>query len=219
MKGQIKIRSGFSCVDDSIGGFPLGCVNVITGKAASGKSTLVRQMCVTETLMQGYDVFVFDGECHAPYLKDNVELNIASMDNKCNNLQDVKDHYGSQVLYFDKDNCTMKSLLSKMRDIAHKQNTKVFIIDSLGNISERTNAILKLSDFAKESNVLVHVVVPIYLMDEVGLTDYTTTIYRYNPDEKKFVNCDCVINFERRAIAVDAMHYPAVHRIKECCMV
>ncbi|MEG2374962.1 MAG: toprim domain-containing protein, partial [Niameybacter sp.] len=57
-----KIRTRIPIIDSSIMGFVMGSLVITTGYNGSGKSTLINQICISESVEQGYKVFVFSGE-------------------------------------------------------------------------------------------------------------------------------------------------------------
>ena len=56
------VQLGIKKIDDRIIGMPLGSLNVITGRTGEGKSTILNQFFIGESLRQGYKVFLFSGE-------------------------------------------------------------------------------------------------------------------------------------------------------------
>ena len=56
------VQLGIEKIDERIVGMPLGSLNVITGRTGEGKSTILNQFFIGESLKQGYKVFLFSGE-------------------------------------------------------------------------------------------------------------------------------------------------------------
>ncbi len=204
MKHQTRVYSYFSHINDWAGGFRLGSVNVITGGLASGKSTLAKHLCI-DSLVQGYSVFMYSYDDYTSILERDLNDILVMRNYDCKNLSDVRRCYGSDVTLLRKSKYTIVPLLSKMEEAYRKNNARVFIIDSMVNVScnmdhDKPNTVViiqELSRFAKEHNVIIHIVVPDYMMEEIDLTEYTMTIYRFRPEEKFGKDdYDCAITFE-----------------------
>ena len=57
-----KIPTGFKTIDEKLLGFATGSLSIITGYNSNGKSTLINQMCIAESLSKGYKVFAYSPE-------------------------------------------------------------------------------------------------------------------------------------------------------------
>ena len=56
------VQLGIRKLDDRLIGIPLGSLNVITGRTGEGKSTILNQFFIGESIYQNYKVFLFSGE-------------------------------------------------------------------------------------------------------------------------------------------------------------
>ena len=75
-----KIPTGFKTIDSKLLGFAMGSLNIITGYNANGKSTLINQMCIAESLSRGYKVFAYSPELTNSNLKSWLYPTIANDD-------------------------------------------------------------------------------------------------------------------------------------------
>lgn len=179
-----KIKTGFKEIDKHILGFVMGSLNVITGYNGNGKSTLINQMCIAESISQGYKVFAYSPELTNSNLKSWLYPTIAIEDHLI-----VKDFYGSKYkvigdigiklidkwisdkLYIYTDDSitnSSKILLRDMEYMALTKGVRVFIIDNLMKIDiegSYKNELLaqkmfvnELKEFAKKYGSIVHLV-------------------------------------------------------------
>lgn len=179
-----KVKTGFKAIDKKILGFIFGSLNVITGYNGNGKSTLINQMCIAESLSQGYKVFAYSPELTNSNLKSWLYPTIAIKDHfvmrdyygaKYNVVGDIGirliDQWIADKLYIYTDDSITNSgskLLRDMEFMAIEKGVRVFIIDNLMkiNIEESyKNELLaqkmfvnELKEFARKYNVLVHLV-------------------------------------------------------------
>lgn len=73
-----KIPTGFKNIDKKLLGFVMGSLNIITGYNGNGKSTIVNQMCIAESLSWGYKVFLYSPELTNSNLKSWLYPTIAN---------------------------------------------------------------------------------------------------------------------------------------------
>ena len=174
------VYTGLKDLDNWLYKMFFGCVNIITGKNSSGKSVLVNQLCIGETLNQGYDVFVFSGELTKPQLKKWIEWSfvgrrhIKRTDRHIRKIKPeiekkVRDWYKGRIYTYDNDtDFTATTVLAKMEELARRKGVKVFVIDNLMMIDlecgfdsiwqKQKEFVIKLVNFANKFNVLVHLV-------------------------------------------------------------
>lgn len=179
-----KIKTGFKGIDDKILGFMMGSLNVITGYNGSGKSTIINQMCIAESLSQGYKVFAYSPELTNSNLKSWLYPTLAINDHfvsreyngvkykKVGNIGiKVIDGWIKDKLYIYSDDSMTSSpnqLLNDMEYLFNNKGVRVFIIDNLMKLDLEngykdryvgqkhfTNA---LKEFARKYNVLIHLV-------------------------------------------------------------
>lgn len=178
-----KVKTGFEAIDKKILGFSMGTLNIITGYNGNGKSTLINQMCIAQSLSQGYKVFAYSPELTSSNLKSWLYPTIANREHF------VKKTYGGNeystlgvtgIKYIDKwlksklfiysdDSITSdeKRLLLDMEVLVEK-GVKVFIIDNLMKIDlvdsfkneliAQKTFVNKLKNFARKYNAIVHLV-------------------------------------------------------------
>lgn len=175
------IQLGIERIDDRIIGMPLGSLNVITGRTGEGKSTILNQFFIGESIRQGYKVFLFSGELTESNAKgwlldtlanENDLLEFTSKkgikykkisSNAINKMDDfLEDKF---FLYTDED-YTIKSIIKKMEIMAKRYGVKVFCIDNLmvtendekEELRNQTEIVKMLKSFAKKYNAIVHLV-------------------------------------------------------------
>ena len=142
-----KIPTGFTNIDHRLLGFAMGSLSIITGYNANGKSTLINQMCIAESMSHDYKVFAYSPELTNSNLKSWLYPTIAN-----------DEHF---------INKTFKGTQYKMNNLA-AQGVKVFIIDNLMKIDLENSYkneyiaqkifVNKLKNFARKYNVIVHLV-------------------------------------------------------------
>lgn len=178
-----KIPTGLKAIDSKLLGFAMGSLNIITGYNANGKSTLINQMCIAESLSRGYKVFAYSPELTNSNLKSWLYPTIANDDHFIE-----KSYYGEKyrtlgdigVKYIDKwikdklfiysdDSITSseKQLLFDMNRLA-RTGVRVFIIDNLMKIDLADSYkneyvaqkifVNKLKEFARKYKAIVHLV-------------------------------------------------------------
>lgn len=178
-----KIPTGFKDIDDKLLGFVMGSLDIITGYNANGKSTLVNEICVAESLSRGYKVFLYSPELTNSNLKSWLYPTIANEDHfisksyngiQYKTLGDVGikyiDNWIKDKLYIYTDDSIAtdeKQLLQDMNRLA-KQGVKVFVIDNLMKIDLENSYkneymaqkifVNKLKNFARKYGAIVHLV-------------------------------------------------------------
>lgn len=179
-----KIKTGFKGIDDKVLGFVIGSLNVITGYNGSGKSTIINQMCIAESLSQGYKVFAYSPELTNSNLKSwlypTLSINDHFVEREYNGFKYRKvgdigtrliDEWIKDKLYIYSDDSmtsSPKQLIMDMEYLANNKDVRVFIIDNLMKLDldsgykdryvgqkHFTNA---LKEFARKYNVLIHLV-------------------------------------------------------------
>lgn len=177
-----KIKSGIPLLDKYIWGFIMGTLDIITGYNGSGKSTLINQMCIAESLSQGFKCFVFSGELTLSNFKYWLYNTIANEQDleKCTTY-DKKEYYkvksmaknnittwiDEKLFMYDKLDYGEKSLLNMMELLAKRKGVKCFIIDNLMKVeldesknefNAQKNFVNKLKSFAVQYDAVVHLV-------------------------------------------------------------
>ncbi len=177
-----KIETGFKILDNRILGFVTGSLSILTGYAGNGKSTMVNQMFIAESISQGYKVFAYSPELTNSNFKNWLYSTIADeedfyYDNDARNYKlksgtdELIDKWIYDKLYIYNDNSIVSSetkLLSDMEQLAKKKDVRVFIIDNLMKIQlensftneylAQKNFVNKLKEFAKKYKAVVHLV-------------------------------------------------------------
>ncbi len=179
-----KIKTGFIDIDKKILGFLTGSLTVITGYNGSGKSTIINEMCIAESLSQGYKVFAYSPELTNSNLKSWLYPTLAIEDHfitkdflgeQYRTIGDIGikalDNWIKDKLYIYTDDSitnSAKQLLNDMEYMAEYKGVRVFIIDNLMKIDlegSYKNEFLaqklfvnNLKEFAKKYNAVVHLV-------------------------------------------------------------
>lgn len=178
-----KISTGFNKIDDKLLGFVMGSLNIITGYNGNGKSTFLNQMCISESLSQGYKVFAYSPELTNSNLKSWLYPTLANDEhfieksfkgNKYKTLGNIGIKYidkwiKNKLFIYTDDSLTTDEdqLLLDMNKMA-KQGVKVFIIDNLMKIDLKDSYkneymaqkifVNKLKNFARKYGAIVHLV-------------------------------------------------------------
>lgn len=182
-------------IDKIVYKFLFGSVLVLTGKKGSGKSALLNQLFINESLNQGHDVFCFSGELDAKVLKSWIEINMAgtehiTMKNDFVHIIDtetkkaIKEWYDGRIWIYDENTNNADRILEKAIAVTRKHGAKVWILDNLMTLdigSNDTNIWQKQKDFivnlaglAKLYNVLVILVIHPRKTNSGFQTDITT---------------------------------------------
>lgn len=179
-----KIKTGFRDIDNKILGIVTGSLVVTTGYNGNGKSTLINQMSIAESLSQGYNVFAYSPELTNCNFKNWLYSTIANSEHL-----NEKDYYGEKhkvlseegtelidqwikdklYVYSDYNSTSSgEQLLRNMNKLAKSKNVRVFIIDNLmkvdleGSYQNEYMAqrifVNKLKQFARKYNAVVHLV-------------------------------------------------------------
>ena len=175
------IQLGMSKVDERLIGMPLGSLNVITGRTGEGKSTILNQFFIGESINQNYKVFLFSGELTESNAKGwlldtlaNEEDLIEYTSRKGYKYKKISSKAVTRIddfledkffLYTDED-YSIKAILSKMEIMAKRYGVKVFCIDNLmvtendekEELRNQTEIVKMLKSFAKKYNCIVHLV-------------------------------------------------------------
>lgn len=176
-----KIKSGIALLDRHIQGFVMGSLVILTGYNGCGKSTLANQMIISESIAQGYKVFVFSGELTAANFRYWLYTTIANKDDmiecksregasylkvKENAKQQITDWVDNKLFLYDKYDYSEESILKVMELLAKRKGVRVFLLDNLMKISlsnatqneliAQKNFINALKQFAVKYNAIVH---------------------------------------------------------------
>lgn len=179
-----KIPTGFKDIDKRILGFVMGSLIIITGYNGNGKSTLINQMCIAESLSKNYKVFAYSPELTNSNFKSWLYPTIADSDHFITKQNFAGEQYKSigdlgikyidnwikdKLFIYTDDSITHKEkqLLNDMNRLA-QNGVKVFVIDNLMKIElegSYKNELLaqkefvnKLKEFARKYNCIVHLV-------------------------------------------------------------
>lgn len=174
-----KLKTGIKNIDDAILGILYGSLNIFTGRNGAGKSTILNQIYIGESIRQGQKPFLFSGELAAGNIKywllqtlanesDYVEA--TSKDGhkykKIRSTKDLVNKVADRFYLYDSDDYKIDSIIEKMDMLAKRNGVKVFILDNLMMIFDeekdeykaKANIVTKLKNFAKKYNAIVHLV-------------------------------------------------------------
>jgi twinkle protein len=178
-----KVRTGINLLDKYIWGFVAGTLNIITGYNGSGKSTLINQMCIAESIAQGYKCFAFSGELIASNFKYWLYNTIANEQDliKCTS-KEGKEYYkisemakknitewiDNKLYLYDKIDYSADSILEMMELLAKRKGVRVFILDNLMKIElensfkneylAQKKFVDRLKNFAVRYNAVIHLI-------------------------------------------------------------
>lgn len=178
-----KIKTGIPMLDANILGYVMGSVVIVTGYNGSGKSTIINQMCIAESLRQGYKVFAFSGELTPSNFKywlystlsdDEDLIESTSFDGskyfklKTTISQQITEWIDDKLFLYNDLDYSQKTILSTMEKLAKRKGVRVFIIDNLMKVeldSNEKNELIaqkkfvnSLKSFAIKYNAVVHLV-------------------------------------------------------------
>ena len=175
------IQTGISKIDDRIIGLPLGSLNVITGRTGEGKSTILNQFFIGESIRQGYKVFLFSGELTESNAKGWLLDTLANKEDlleftnkkgykykklSSSAVSRIDDFLEDKFFLYTEEDYTINAIISKMEIMAKRYGVKVFCIDNLmvtendekEELRNQTEIVKKLKSFAKKYNAIVHLV-------------------------------------------------------------
>ena len=175
------IQLGINKIDDNIIGLPLGSLNVITGRTGEGKSTILNQFFIGESIRQGYKVFLFSGELTESNAKGWLLDTLANKEDlleftskkgykykklSSSAVSRIDDFLEDKFYLYTEEDYTINAIISKMEIMAKRYGVKVFCIDNLmvtendekEELRNQTEIVKKLKSFAKKYNCIVHLV-------------------------------------------------------------
>jgi archaellum biogenesis ATPase FlaH len=172
-----KVKTGFTELDNRVGGLYMSEVTILSGSNASGKSSWLNSV-ILNIIQQNYKVALWSGELRADILKSWIQMVAAGKDNlRPSQFEQgqyyVPDSIGSKIdawldgkffLYNNKYGNVASQVLYDIK-ILTKAGVKVFVIDNMmsmnidvfdGDKNEKQKQfILALKDFAMEEQVHV----------------------------------------------------------------
>ena len=172
-----KVKTGFTELDNRVGGLYMSEVTILSGSNASGKSSWLNSV-ILNIIQQNYKVALWSGELRADILKSWIQMVAAGKDNlRPSQFEQgqyyVPDSIGSKIdawldgmfyLYNNKYGNVASQVLHDIK-ILTKAGVKVFVIDNMmsmnidvfdGDKNEKQKQfILALKDFAMEEQVHV----------------------------------------------------------------
>lgn len=177
----VTIKSGFTELDNKIGGFNKGEISLWSGRNASNKSGALSQICLN-AVNQGYNCAIFSGELPANRLKNWMLLQAAGRQNVVKsqyyensyfvnkeNIEKINSWISGHMYIYNNDNGNdFKGLLKSLGDLCDKKKIDVVVLDNLmaldiltlpgDKYEKQTNMILELSNFVKEKDIHLHIV-------------------------------------------------------------
>ena len=172
-----KVKTGYTELDNRIGGLYMSEVTILSGSNASGKSSWLNSVLLN-ILQQNYKVALWSGELRADVLKSWIQMVAAGKENLRPSQYEqgryyVPDNIGRKIdewldgkffLYNNKYGNLASQVLNDIK-ILTKAGVKVFIIDNMmsmnidvfdGDKNDRQKQfILELKDFAMKEQVHV----------------------------------------------------------------
>ena len=183
--------SGFKELDELLERFYMGTVNIITGVASSGKSSLLSTL-VDMSIEQGYPAFIYSGELSNALLRSWIDYVHAGQEHlikrERNNftyytieqtcIEKMNAFYKGQLYFYkDSENNKASSIMATMEAAVRRYGVKTCVIDNMTSIDQEnddTNKWVKqdefirdVIDFAKRWGVVVFVVLHPRKMDTV----------------------------------------------------
>lgn len=148
--------------------FLFGSVLLVTGLRGSGKSSLINQIFVCESLNQGQDVFMFSGELSAPVLKSWIELTMAGKEKikmkdefihliEPDAKKQMREWYQGRIWVYDETSNHIDDVLSRAISSTRKYGVKVWILDNLMTLdigAGDNNVLQKQKEFIVKLNKL-----------------------------------------------------------------
>ena len=175
------VQLGIRKLDERLIGIPLGSLNVITGRTGEGKSTILNQFFIGESINQNYKVFLFSGELTESNAKGWLLDTLANQEDlltytnkrgheykkiSSNAVARIDDFLENKFFLYTDEDYSIKAILSKMEIMAKRYGVKVFCIDNLmvtendekEELRNQTEIVKMLKSFAKKYNCIVHLV-------------------------------------------------------------
>ena len=175
------VQLGIRKIDERLIGVPLGSLNVITGRTGEGKSTILNQFFIGESINQGYKVFLFSGELTESNAKGWLLDTLANQEDllefinkrgykykkiSSNAITRIDDFLENKFFLYTDEDYSIKAILSKMEIMAKRYGVKIFCIDNLmvtendekEELRNQTEIVKMLKSFAKKYNCIVHLV-------------------------------------------------------------
>ena len=175
------VQLGIRKLDERLIGIPLGSLNVITGRTGEGKSTILNQFFIGESISQNYKVFLFSGELTESNAKGWLLDTLANQEDlleftnkkgykykriSSNAVTRIDDFLEDKFYLYTDEDYSIKAILSKMEIMAKRYGVKVFCIDNLmvtendekEELRNQTEIVKMLKSFAKKYNCIVHLV-------------------------------------------------------------
>ncbi|WP_410495050.1 DnaB-like helicase C-terminal domain-containing protein [Cellulosilyticum sp. ST5] len=177
-----KIKTGINVIDKYCLGIVFGSLAITTGYNGSGKSTVINQIFISESISQGYKVFCFSGELTPSNFKYWLYNTIADDEDieeltnkwlekyyKLNQFasKNITEWIDDKLYLYNKQDYSAKEILSTMRMLAKRKGVRVFILDNLmkidiedgGNeLSSQKKFVNELKIFVLQYNAIVHLV-------------------------------------------------------------
>ena len=174
-----RTLSGFSVLDNSIGGFYAGELSVWTGKRGIGKSTILSQMLL-EAIDQGHTVCAYSGELPKEQFREWTYLQAA----------------GPEHLQYITDKATGKKLASADamadRQISRWLNERFWLFDLEHNTKHDPDTILRQFEFAH-----MRYRADVFLVDNIMSVDFDGSSERdFNRVQSKFTQM--LVTFSKR---------------------
>lgn len=174
------VKSGYSNLDNLIGGFILGQCSVWSGHSGNGKSSFLNQQMIEYT-RQGYKTMIFSGELPDYSIKNTLYNIIAgkryltpSSRNYYyladNSLKTIIDSYIGNSIYVYKNSSGVNPnyIIDTIRLAKNQLGVQMFILDNLMTMDlsvydrdeykAQTKFIISLENLSKELQVHIHVV-------------------------------------------------------------
>lgn len=172
-----KIPTGFEFLDALLKGFYYGTLNVLAGYSGAGKSTILNQLVIAQSLKAGEKIFCYSGELTNgkfknwlyPTLADGEQFKdgrmIGSAIKSLDNFVKLNDNF---YIVNDKVSEMTEELLFRSMEYCIRKGVKVFVIDNLMKIElenefkseliAQKKFINRLKEFANKHQAIVHLV-------------------------------------------------------------
>lgn len=155
-------------INDIVYKFLFGSVVLVTGVRGSGKSSLINQIFVCESLNQGNDVFMFSGELSAPVLKSWIELTMAGSEKikmkdkfihtiEPEARKQMQEWYKGRVWIYNEASNHIDDVLGKAVSVTRRFGVKTWVIDNLMTLdigASDSNVLQKQKEFIVKLNSL-----------------------------------------------------------------